>query len=375
MVIDTSLNIYQRQVEARFSINGVPDEQLNYEQRQARYLSNLAPLEWVGLGLERLLDHCSGNNNEEDRQEVAALYHKISRQGILLDRTALLGLIQDYKELVRSNPFSRREYKALEWLTRLSVDEDGRLRTPIRPYYSITGRAGLLGTTPLNGYKIFREKLVTAPIDSVVFSVDYVAFEIGILAALSGDERLRNDYMGSDDLYTTLAEPMYAVGGLRLERNQLKGLFLMSIYGASAGTIASKLKVSESEARVLLKGITAHYKTAFQWLEQQTVAAYQAKIVQSETWQIHVSPEARPPQVRNWPIQMTGMEIINRACLLADQKMLRVVGVVHDCIYIESIRGRYEQETNILKETMGLAAEMLLGGFQLKTTIDFVTQE
>ncbi|MCC4217792.1 DNA polymerase [Vibrio parahaemolyticus] len=375
VTIDTSLNVYQRQVEARFVCNGLPDEQLNCEQRQARYLSTLAPLEWVGFGLERMLEHCSGNRNENIRQDVISLYHKISCQGLLVDRTALADLIQDYKERLRDDPFSQKEYKALEWLSRLQVDDDGKLRTPIRPYHSITGRAGLLGTTPINGYKIFREKLLAAPVGCSVASVDYVACEVGILAALSGDVRLHSDYMNSDDLYEALLSPMHAACGLQLERKQLKGLLLMSIYGASPATIASKLRLTELEAQALLKGVMGHYPAAFKWLEQQTVSAYHAKILQSHTWQIHVTPEARPPQVRNWPIQMAGMEIINRACLLADQQMLKVVGAVHDCVYIESERGRFEQEITTLKEVMGMASETLLNGFRLKTTIDFVTQE
>lgn len=205
--------------------------------------------------------------------------------------------------------------------------------------------------------------------------MDYVACEVGILAALSGDVRLRSDYMNSDDLYEALLSPMHAACGFQLERKQLKGLLLMSIYGASPATIASKLRLTELKAQALLKGVMGHYPAAFKWLEQQTVSAYHAKILQSHTWQIHVTPEARPPQVRNWPIQMAGMEIINRACLLADQQMLKVVGAVHDCVYIESERGRFEQEITTLKEVMGMASETLLNGFRLKTTIDFVTQE
>ncbi|SGY81453.1 DNA polymerase I [Moritella viscosa] len=326
------------------------------------------------MGLERLAGHYKGNPDADIRQEVIALYHKISRQGFLLNHAALANLIQEYKERLQDAPFSPKEYKALDWLTRLRTDVDGRLRTPIRPYHSVTGRAGLLGTTPINGYKVFREKLLAAPGGSAVYSIDYAGCEVGILAALSGDKRLCNDYMGVSDLYSELIGLAHTVCGLTLERGQLKRLLLMSIYGASPRAVASKLRISEPEAKAVQKAIMEHYPTAFKWLEQQTVMAYQAKVIQSRSWQIHVSRKAKPAQVRNWPIQMAGMEIINKACLIADQKGLKVVGVVHDCIYIESKISRFEQEKKILEESMVVASEALLDGFQLKTNIDFITK-
>ena len=374
MGINTQLSIYQHQVEGRFSTNGLPPEQLNYEQRQLRYLCSLAPEYWVGLGLERLAEHYKDNPDADIRQEVIALYHKISGEGILLDHTVLANLIQEYKERLQDAPFSPKEYKVLDWLTRLQTDVDGKLRTPIRPYHSITGRAGLLGTTPINGYKVFKEKLIVAPDGSVVASIDYAGCEVGILAALSGDKRLCNDYMGVSDLYSELIGLTHTVCGLTLERDQLKRLLLMSIYGAYPRAVASKLRISEPEAKAVQTAIMEHYPTAFKWLEQQTIMAYQAEGIQSRSWQIHVSRKAKPAQVRNWPIQMAGMEIINKACLIADQKGLKIVGVVHDCIYIESKISRFEQEKKILEESMVVASEAILNGFQLKTNIDFTTQ-
>lgn len=372
--MNTELSIYQHQVEARFRCNGLPIEHLSYEQKQLRYLSCLEPEPWVGLGLRRLHESYSGNSNMDVRQDITALYHKISRQGLQLNHESLANLILEYKERSQGSIFSLKEYKALDWLTRLRSDADGKLRTPIRPYHSVTGRAGLLGTTPINGYKAFRDKLLAAPCGGSVVSMDYSGCEVGILAALSGDQQLCSDYAGEDDLYLGLVDCMCTSSGLLLERVKIKRLILMSIYGAYPRAVASTLGVSEAEATALQKSVMEHYPTAFKWLEEQTVEAYRAKIIQSRSWQVHVSRQAKPTQVRNWPIQMAGMEIINEACLLADKQGLKIVGVVHDCIYIESESSRFEQDINTLEKSMLVASEAVLGGFQLKTSIDFITK-
>ncbi|WP_298445798.1 DNA polymerase [uncultured Ferrimonas sp.] len=373
MKIEIEHELARQLVEAKYRLNGLPEHGMTWEQKQINHLMAVAPENWVGIALKRLKPAYAGNPNAELRAEVVTLYHKISKRGIAIDRKELARLIEEYTEKLRQDPFSEKLYKTLDWLKRVKVGADGKLRTELKPYHSITGRTGLMGTTPVNGFKVFRQALISAPKDNTTLSVDYTACEAGILAALSGDPKLKDDYANSDDLYETIANHLRNQGEEQLERKQAKTLFLTSIYGAKPNTIALKLKLSETDTERLQKQVMDYYTVAFTWLQERTIESYRSKLITSDSWQIHVSPDVRPTQIRNWPIQMMGMEIINSACLQADQKMLKVVGVVHDCIYIECRNENVEEETAALQKAMTQASRQQLDGFVLKTSVDFTT--
>lgn len=374
MGTDSELSFYENLVEVRYTLNGLVKSAMTYEQRQLNFLLETRYATWVSLALVQLSQQYSDNLNAAKRAKIVRLFQQISRYGIPVDQVKLASLIMDYELQLQSNPFSNKLYKTLEWLNRLILDEDGRVRTDIKPYHSITGRSGLLGTTPINGYKIFRERLITAPMGSTVVSIDYVACEIGILAAMSGDLQLKNDYLTNSDIYESLLDQLQNFIAFQLERKQIKTLFLMSIYGATPASIALKLKISQNIVISGYQWLTDYYSTAFLWLKHKTIESYKTKLIQSLTWRIHVSEQALPTKVRNWPIQMMGMEIINHACLLADKQALKIIGVVHDCIYIESKNELIEQEKEMLQKIMGQASRELLHGFELKTNTDFVVQ-
>ncbi|MCU8150706.1 DNA polymerase [Vibrio vulnificus] len=361
-------------IEAKYCLNGLHENEMTYEQKQLRYLIDVENTPWKTLGLKRLSHLFSTNDGASERAEVAMLYKKISSQGIFINQHGLLALTEQQREKLQQDPFSEPLYKALKWLQRITTDIDGRLRTPISPYHSITGRAGLFGTTPINGFKSFKSQLITAPNGYCALSVDYSACEVGILAALSGDKLLQNDYSHSEDFYAVLLERLILKEDLNLERSQIKLLMLMSIYGASQHSIGDTLHVSETISAQLQNQLFAIYPQAFTWLHQQTITSYHSKRILSQHWQIYVSHHARPTQVRNWPIQMMGVEIINLASQLADAAGLKIIGLVHDCIYIESTNESVRTETAKLKAIMASASQQLLGGFELKTDVDFTTQ-
>jgi hypothetical protein len=118
--------------------------------------------------------------------------------------TGKLALDKDtFKEMARSYPVVSplRELRhALSELRlkALRVGDDGRNRALLSAFRSITGRNQPSNTEYIFGPSVWLRGLIKPPLGYAVAYIDYSAQEVGIAAALSGDENMIADYRSGD---------------------------------------------------------------------------------------------------------------------------------------------------------------------------------
>ena len=216
---------------------------------------------------------------------------------------------------------SKRFY-ALEKIDRVRkllstfVDADNGM---VMPQYQIigtvTGRCTAKKPALMSSPKVFRS-LFAHQKGFELYSFDYAQIEIGILAALSKDEMLLNDYNNSD-VYQELADET------DLSRDAAKMLMLSMIYGITETQLARLIGLSEANIHEIQQQITARYPQVATYRNECQQQLQTEHFVQNRFGlkRYRNSEVAMSPQLKQWecnwafnfPIQSTAAAIFKLA--------------------------------------------------------------
>ena len=206
--------------------------------------------------------------------------------------------------------------------------------------------------------------------------LDYSAQEVGIAAALSGDERLQADY--AKDPYLSFAKrtgmaPEDATKASHgAVRDRMKVVVLGAAYGLGPGSLGLKIGVHPDLASRILEDHARVYRRHAEW-QKQIVAAARLTHSQSTRWgwrRIVAGPDVNPRSVVNFPVQAAGGEILRRATRLLLQAGHRVVAPVHDAILLEVPAADAEERAEDAARLMRQASREVLGGFEIRVGIE-----
>ena len=126
-------------------------------------------------------------------------------------------------------------------------------------------------------------------------------------------------------------------------RDRIKASVLGIGYGMSDATLARRLRVSHTEARMLLRLHDEAYPAFARWRENNLNAALLGQTPQTMFgWQLHTTMNTKPNTLKNFPIQATGAEMLRLACCLATERGVRICAPVHDAILIEAAEDEIE---------------------------------
>jgi hypothetical protein len=191
---------------------------------RGRYMTAVARMEWAGVPVDVPLLHELREHWEALKAELIAtvdsefgIYEgtvfKAELFSAWLQRTGMpwprhpsgaLKLDNDtFKDKARTYPavnalHELRSTTAKMRLTGLTVGQDGRNRCLLSPFASITGRNQPSNTRFMFGPAVWMRGLIRPPPGLGIAYVDFSAQEIAIAAALSGDERMLEDYISGD---------------------------------------------------------------------------------------------------------------------------------------------------------------------------------
>ena len=141
---------------------------------------------------------------------------------------------------------------------KLAAGHDGRARCMLSPLASKTGRNQPSNSRFIFGMPKWMRSLVTPAPGTALAYIDYSTQEVGIAAALSGDEALWDAYC-SGDVYLAfakqakLAPPDATKESHKAVRDQCKAIVLGVQYGQEAEGMAMKAGISVSMAHELLE--------------------------------------------------------------------------------------------------------------------------
>ena len=229
----------------------------------------------------------------------------------------------------------------VEALPKLIHPQTGRLHTSFNQAVTATGRLSSsnpnLQNIPVRGDdgKEIRKAFVPEE-GCIFFSADYSQIELRIMAHLSGDEHLVQDFREGRDIHAATAarvyhKPIEEIS--RDERRKAKTANFGIIYGISAFGLAERMEVSRTEAKELISSYFSTYPRVQQFIEESIEKARSQGYILTEFGRRRYLPDitSRNAVVRgyaernavNAPIQGTAADIIKLAMIRIDQRFER----------------------------------------------------
>ena len=253
---------------------------------------------------------------------LESLRHKHPIAGKILDHRGLKKLTGTY----------------IEALPRLVNPDTGHLHTSFNQAVTATGRLSSsnpnLQNIPVRGDdgREIRKAFVPEP-GCLFFSADYSQIELRIMAHLSGDEAMIQDFRDGRDIHAATAarifrKPIEDIS--RDERRKAKTANFGIIYGISAFGLAERMEVSRTEARELIDSYFATYPRIREYMEKSVADAREKGYIETQFGRRRYLPDinSRNAVVRgyaernavNAPIQGTAADIIKLAMIRIDRR-------------------------------------------------------
>jgi DNA polymerase family A len=264
----------------------------------------------------------------------------------------------------------------------LKLGSDGRNRTSLTPFHTITGRNQPSPKEFIFYAPAHLRSLAKPPPGYGLAYIDYAQQEFAIAAFLSGDPAMIAAYR-SGDCYLTFAiqAGVIPMGSTRKDlgveevRERFKKCVLGIAYGIGPETLAWQAKVSIDEAGELLRLHRQAYPVFWTWYQAVIDGALMHNEIETclgwrylltTTWR----GQERPNNFRslgNFMMQAHGGEVLRLACCLATEAGVDVAAPVHDALLIVAPIDRLERDIEITREAMAEASRQLFDGAEIRT--------
>ncbi|EMI19531.1 DNA polymerase I [Rhodopirellula maiorica SM1] len=258
-------------------------------------------------------------------------------------------------------------------LEKLSVGEDGRNRTLLRPFASRSGRNQPSNNQFIFGPSVWLRSLIRPEKGTSIAYVDWSQQELGIAAALSGDKGLQKAY-DSGDPYLEFAKMAGAVPtnatkqSHSAERTAFKVCMLATQYGMSEHGLAKKLNKPLAFARNLLRQHREAFPVFWRWSQSQVDSAMLSKKLQTVFgWTLRTVGGDNARSLANFPMQANGAEMMRLACSMATEAEIRVCCPVHDAILVEAPTSEIDDVVKKTQSIMREASRLVLDGYDLES--------
>jgi DNA polymerase I len=254
------------------------------------------------------------------------------------------------------------------------IGRDGRNRPSLFPFCTATGR-NAHAKSLYNAHASVRSFMVF-PEDTTGVYLDWRTQEVGIAAALSGDQALMHDY-ANGDVYHALA----TLCGLTSDpdprrwkkenvavRQRMKTLQLALNYGMGVPSLAKGLDRHPLVASAIIERHRQTYPRFWQWRDEQVQNAMLTRRMETVFgWPLYLSNSPNKRTLYNFPMQGNGAEMLRLAtwhlCLAGIVPNM----LIHDGILIEA---RNEEEIRQTIEIMKAAGRDVCDGLEIGVDID-----
>lgn len=205
----------------------------------------------------------------------------------------------------------------------------------------------------------------------IFFSADYSQIELRIMAHLSQDEHLVNDFREGRDIHAATAARVFhkeLEEVSRDERRKAKTANFGIIYGISAFGLAERMEVSRTEAKELIDNYFATYPKVKEYMEKSVELARQRGYIVTEFGRRRYLSDinSRNAVVRgyaernaiNAPIQGTAADIIKVAMIRIDERFERegiqskMILQVHDELNFSVLPEEFDRVKQIVIDEM-----------------------
>jgi hypothetical protein len=260
-------------------------------------------------------------------------------------------------------------------LNDLAVGADGRNRTLLSAFRSRTGRNQPSNTRFVFGPSVWLRGLIKPPPGHAVAYVDWSQQEIGIAAALSGDQALQAAYQ-SGDCYLAFAKQAGAVPDDAIkathgvQRELFKQCMLAVQYGMEWQSLALRTAQPGIVARDLLRAHRQTYRRFWEWSDAAVDQAMLVGVIHTVFgWPVRIGERSNARSLRNFPMQANAAEMLRVSCCLATERGVEVCAPVHDAVLICAPLEQIEDDIVAMRAAMAEASRVVLAGFELNTDV------
>jgi hypothetical protein len=253
----------------------------------------------------------------------------------------------------------------------LPIGEDGRNRTALFPFSTLTGRNAPSGREYILCLSKALRPLIQPQPGRAIAVLDYSAQELRIAAHLSRDGALIATTQAGDSYLGLAKAARLALDDDTPETNPQarktgKVMSLAMLFGAGPGLLTSK-GLDINLARGLLMQQRRKFAAFYRWSDALACMAHQGKQLTTRLgWTLRFrqgsGAEAPDRTGRNFPMQGHGAEIMRLVMIRATEAGLRVGGALHDGFTIEAAAREIEAHAQAMRAIMERSALDVIGG-------------
>jgi hypothetical protein len=257
---------------------------------------------------------------------------------------------------------------------KLPIGRDGRNRASLFPFCTATGR-NAHAKSLYNAHAGMRSFMVF-PSDTIGVYLDWRTQEVGVAAALSGDQALIDAYK-TGDVYYALArdcgltddpDPKHWKNNNTQMRQRMKSLQLGINYGMGVPSVAKRLDRHPLIASAIIEKHRRTYPRFWEWRDNMVQhAMLDRKIETAFGWPLYLSHSPNQRTLYNFPMQGNGAEMLRLAAWRLCEAGIIPSMLIHDGILIEA---RNEEQVEHTIEIMKAAGRDVCDGLEIGVDID-----
>ncbi|MDR1417924.1 MAG: DNA polymerase I [Endomicrobium sp.] len=225
--------------------------------------------------------------------------------------------------------------------------------------------------------KQFRRIFVSEK-ETVFVSADYSQIDLRVLAHISGDKKLMEDFNNNLDIHSATAREIFNISPSEPVpenlRNTAKAINFGIVYGISPFGLSKQLNVNVTQAKEYIDNYLVRYKGVKLWMEQVVAEALKKEYVCTITGRLRYMPELTSSNARirnagerialNMPIQGSSADIIKIAMINIYNEIKKnnykslMLLQVHDDLLFEVPTQEREKLISIIKDKMEHAVNL-----------------
>ncbi len=265
------------------------------------------------------------------------------------------------------------------------IGEDGRVHPHFMQTVAATGRLSCtdpnLQNIPIRDEygRMIRKAFPASAPDMSFTGSDYSQIELRILASLSGDESLINDFKAGKDIHRATASRVFDIPEnevTALDRTRAKAVNFGVVYGMSGFGLGESLNITRSEGQKYINEYFAKHGAVKAYLDGLIETGEKDREVRTYYGRVRQIPEFASRKfmerelakrlAMNTPIQGTAADIIKRAMnsvaheLEARGLESRLILQIHDELIVEGPDSETEAVREVLDECMRGAADLVV---------------
>lgn len=291
----------------------------------------------------------------------------------LRDQHEIIPLIERYREVGKLLSTYVTPLPAL-------ADQNHRIHTTYTQDVTATGRLSSINPNLQNipvrsedGKRI--RSCFVAGEGKVFISADYAQFELRLAAALSGDQKLIDDFNSGLDIHTKTAADAFHIPMEEVTKNQRRAAKVINfgvLYGMSPKGLSDAAGMSFYEAKQFIDSYFKLRAPMRKYLDDTLEFGRTHGYVETLFGRRRPTPDLGAPNrlVRaaaeraagNMPIQGTEADLMKKAMLSVDAKLpegAKLILQVHDSMIVECNEEQADEVAKILKENMEAVAPEL----------------